>query len=292
MTTNSLFIVLPRTSISKRFIFGLHVILTLALMATRAQADRLGGPGYVPEVAGHCIDTGEAADVRFDLGVVPGSAPATRSPGNHSSLIHAKIPTVPSWPVAQQAPPAAAAASSSPSPKPTAPHDTPTDVRDTTASPSEPPTECDRIAAPRPPILSSSDVHETNESDWRRGVEACQAEVKAHPEEIRFVYQLGRAQDKLKDYISALHNYKTAADAGYTDALLDLGILYYYGHGVVRNYSTAFENIKKAADAGSSKAMANVAAMYGDGLGVPKNPEKALDLAEKAIEAGAPFGLQ
>ena len=55
-----------------------------------------------------------------------------------------------------------------------------------------PDNECDRIAALRLPFSSTTAVHETQEPDWVRGVAACDAQVKAHPGEIRFVYQRGR----------------------------------------------------------------------------------------------------
>jgi hypothetical protein len=152
--------------------------------------------------------------------------------------------------------------------------------------------ECDTIAALRLPFSSTTDVHERKEPDWARGVTVCAAEVQAHPGVMRFIYQLGRSQDHAKNYIEALRNYKTVVDAGFTEAMVDLGAMYYYGHGVIQNYHTAFDYFSKAADAGSNRAVANLAAMYGDGLGVPRDAAKSLDLAEKAVEGGNPFGLK
>jgi TPR repeat protein len=83
--------------------------------------------------------------------------------------------------------------------------------------------------------------------------------------------------------MEALRDYKTVVDAGYTEAMVDLGALYYLGHGVVQSYPTAFDYFSKASAAGSIRAMANLASMYGDGRGVPKDDAKSLDLAEKAV---------
>lgn len=152
--------------------------------------------------------------------------------------------------------------------------------------------ECDTIAALRLPFSSTTAVHERTEADWVRGAAVCEAEVRAHPGEMRFVYQLGRAQDHLRNYIQALRNYKAVADAGYPEAIVDLGAMYYFGHGVVQNYQTAFDYFSKAAAAGSNRALADLAAMYGDGRGVAKDDAKSLDLAEKAVENGNPFGLK
>jgi hypothetical protein len=52
----------------------------------------------------------------------------------------------------------------------------------------EPDNECDMIAALRLPFSSTTAVHETQEADWIRGVTVCEAEVRAHPEEMRFVH--------------------------------------------------------------------------------------------------------
>ncbi|WP_158817677.1 tetratricopeptide repeat protein [Methylocapsa sp. S129] len=191
-----------------------------------------------------------------------------------------------------QAPAAAAPLANTRTPAPFTPKEAPAEPRDASAPPSAPATECDKIAALRAPFSSPDAVHEINETDWRQGVEACAAEVQAHPDEMRFVYQLGRAQDHLKNYIEALRDYKTAAGAGFTEAMVDLGALYYLGHGVIQSYPTAFDYFSKATAAGSNRGMANLAAMYGDGVGVARDDAKSLDLAEKAIEAGNPFGLK
>jgi uncharacterized protein len=121
---------------------------------------------------------------------------------------------------------------------------------------------------------------------------ACQTAVQAHPGETHFVYELGRAQDHVKNYIDALRDFKTVADAGFPEAMVDLGVMYYLGHGVVQSYPIAFDYFSKAAAAGSVRGMANMAAMYGDGVGVPKDDAKSLDYAEKSVAAGNPFGLK
>jgi uncharacterized protein len=58
-------------------------------------------------------------------------------------------------------------------------------------------------ATPAPALTSPTAVHETAEPDWNRGVIACQTAVQAHPGETHFVYELGRAQDHVKNYIAS-----------------------------------------------------------------------------------------
>jgi tetratricopeptide (TPR) repeat protein len=160
----------------------------------------------------------------------------------------------------------------------------------------EPTNDCDRIAAPRAPAPSPASVHERREPDWAAAVPACEAMIKAQPAEIRFVDQLGRAQDHLKNYTEAARNYRIASEAGYPDAQLNLGVLYYDGHGALQSYMTAFELFNKAAAASPSlvaaKAMANVGAMYADGRGVAKDDARSLDFEERSVEMGNPNALR
>jgi uncharacterized protein len=152
----------------------------------------------------------------------------------------------------------------------------------------EPTNDCDRIAAPRP--LNSAPVRDRKEPDWAGAVAACEAMIKAQPNEMRFVTQLGSAHDHLKNYAEAARDYRIASDAGYPTAQLNLGVLYYDGHGVLQSYMTAFELFSKAAAAEPSittaKAMANMGAMYADGRGIAKDDAKSLDLEERSVEMG------
>ena len=160
------------------------------------------------------------------------------------------------------------------------------------AAATEPENDCDKFAALRLPGASGGAVPKATDADWIRTVAACQAEVQAHPGTIRYVYQLGIAQDHVKNYMEALRSYKAVADTGFPEAMVDLGVLYYYGRGVVQNYSAALDYITRASAAGSIRALAYLAVIYGEGRGVPKDDAKSLDLAERAVEAGNPFGLK
>ena len=151
--------------------------------------------------------------------------------------------------------------------------------------------DCDRYAALRLPGTSAGGPEPTD-ADWIRIVASCQAEVQANPGVLRFTYELGRAQDRAKNYIEAVHDYRMVVDAGFSEAMVDLGTKYYFGQGVLQSYPIAFDYMTKAAAAGSIRALANMAAMYSDGRGVPKDDAKGLDLAERAVEAGNPFGLK
>jgi uncharacterized protein len=163
--------------------------------------------------------------------------------------------------------------------------------RDSDPAPVEPRNDCDRLAALRVPYSSPQAVHEAELADWPKAAAACEAELKAHPGEMRFEYELGRSQMKLKSYPEGLRHLRLAAASGFAEAISDVGQAYYFGQGVLQSYPTALDWFNKAADAGSMRAVANLASMYGDGRGVARNDVKSLDLAEKAVEGGNPFGL-
>jgi len=57
-----------------------------------------------------------------------------------------------------------------------------------------------------------------NEIPVQAALTACTASVGARPEEPRFVYQLGRAQQAAGDYEAALESFEAAADAGHVRA--------------------------------------------------------------------------
>jgi TPR repeat protein len=122
--------------------------------------------------------------------------------------------------------------------------------------------------------------------DWAHAVEVCSAEVDANPREPRLQYELGRSYFQLKNYPQAVRHYRVAADAGYGQALSDLGIAYVQGFGVIKNDQTAFDLFNKAAAAGNPSGMQNVGSMFGNGFFVKRDQSKALEWYEKSIEAG------
>jgi TPR repeat protein len=159
--------------------------------------------------------------------------------------------------------------------------------------PSEPANDCDRIAAPRPPLPGGG---RDKEPDWAAAISACEAMVRAQPGEPRFVSQLGSALDHTRNYSEAARYYRLASDGGFAEAQLALGVLYYDGHGVLQSYLTAFELFNKAAAGPPSittaRALANIGAMYADGRGVAKDDAKSLDFEERSVEMGNPNALR
>ena len=68
--------------------------------------------------------------------------------------------------------------------------------------------------------------------------------------ETKGLIDLGNQAEWDGDVEKAIHYYKLAADAGNTDGLASIGLLYQYGTGVEQSYNLAIEWYQKIVDAG------------------------------------------
>lgn len=80
--------------------------------------------------------------------------------------------------------------------------------------------------------------------------------------------------------------YGKAAEQGFAQAQLNLGVMYLNGVGVPKDDSQAFSWIWKAAEQGHTHAQYNLGSMYEHGVGVIKDEPKAFDWICKAAEQG------
>ena len=76
------------------------------------------------------------------------------------------------------------------------------------------------------------------------------------------------------------------AEAGDSDAQVQLGNCYKNGSGIEKDYKKAAQWYAKAADLGDSWGLNNLAACYEGGLGLEKNKKEAIKLFTKAAEMG------
>ena len=150
--------------------------------------------------------------------------------------------------------------------------------------------ECDRLTMP-PDQSSAATPAIAVKTDWNRAVVACEAAVKAEPNEPHFNFALGKAYFYARNYIEAARHLALAADA-VPEAENALGYLFARGLGVVKNEQKAFELYSKAAAAGSGIAMQSLSGCYIDGMYVKQDFGKALDWLEKSVEAGNADALQ
>lgn len=148
--------------------------------------------------------------------------------------------------------------------------------------------DCDRHAASpfykhRPPYVEGVKLDKV---DVARAIPACRAAVAANPEELRFVFQLGRALGAGKQFDEAARYYREAADEGDARAMNSLALAYENGNGVARNLAEAIRLYRKAADAGDAVAMYNLADMYERGAGTKADRKEAKNWYAKAAGLG------
>ncbi|MEP6828628.1 MAG: tetratricopeptide repeat protein [Aestuariivirga sp.] len=74
-----------------------------------------------------------------------------------------------------------------------------------------------------------------------------------------------------KDFAEALKWYRKAADQGYSDGMLNVGVVYSLGEGVPHDDAIAVEWYRRAAELGNSGGQSELGFAYKDGVGVAQD---------------------
>jgi TPR repeat protein len=90
-------------------------------------------------------------------------------------------------------------------------------------------------------------------------------------------------QGVVQDYAKVREWFEKAADKGNADAMTNLGALYYSGRGVAQDYAKAREWFEKAADKGNADAMVKLGSLA---TLLENDDAKAREWFEKAAEKG------
>jgi len=142
---------------------------------------------------------------------------------------------------------------------------------------------CDRLAAdPADPDKPKDvkGVRAIDPSDVATAIKYCKV---ASGGSRRALYELGRAYAANQQLSEAIGIYRKAADKGSTSAMVELGVMYGDGVGVVKDPAQARKLFERAAEAGNPRGVSNLAALSGSG-GAPSDPVKARALLSKAAE--------
>jgi TPR repeat protein len=125
--------------------------------------------------------------------------------------------------------------------------------------------------------------------DAKTAIAACSAAVRTAPNERRFHYQLGRAQDAAGQYVEALASYRRAVDLGSAAALNNLATLHENGEGVARSLPEAEKLYRRAAEAGSVVGMSNLGRFLEYGRAGRKDIREAARWYKACADKGDPF---
>ena len=99
-------------------------------------------------------------------------------------------------------------------------------------------------------------------------------------------YLIGLEAAKKGDFATALREWEPLAEQGDPNAQYNLGVMYYYGHGVSQDYKTAIKFYSLAAYQGHANAQNSLGNMYSRGEGVPQNYKTAIKWYTLAGEQG------
>lgn len=143
--------------------------------------------------------------------------------------------------------------------------------------------ECRRLA--QPPARGFAGVL-FEDLDGAASTRACDAAVRAVPDNTRLETLLGRSLAKTANFGAARQWFERAATKGDAYAMFHLGVLYADAQGVRRDYIKAREWYEKAIAKDEPHAMNTLGILIENGRGVPADPAKAREWYEKAIAAG------
>jgi TPR repeat protein len=144
---------------------------------------------------------------------------------------------------------------------------------------------CDRLAADPADPDKPADVKGTADvaaSDIATGIKFCRT---ASGSSRRALYQLGRAYAANRQMPEAVAAWRKAADKGSTSAMVELGVLYGTGAGVVRDEAQARKLFERAAQAGNPRGITNLAALGGGAAS--SDPARARELLARSAETSA-----
>ncbi len=99
-------------------------------------------------------------------------------------------------------------------------------------------------------------------------------------------FNAGVTAYKLRDYGTALREWRPLAKQGNAKAQYNLGHMYRYGLGVPQDDAAAWGWYRKAAEQGNAKAQNNLGVMYRKGQGMPQDDAEAVGWWRKAAEQG------
>ena len=145
---------------------------------------------------------------------------------------------------------------------------------------------CDKLAGnPVDSTLKTSGV-DFNSINPKKAIKACRADYLKDLNNIRVIYQLGRAYDAGKNYHASIRYYTLSCNKKYALACNALGQATYLGEGVDESDTKAMHYYKKACQLRSSQGCHNVAGLYHYGKGVNINLEEAKKYYLKACKLG------
>lgn len=154
---------------------------------------------------------------------------------------------------------------------------------------------CDKLAAhPGNPVNPKGvrGLKRRDFGDAEKAINACNHALVMDRNNLRMMYQLGRALLIGGQYDRAFKLFTRASGAGYAIAQLDLAHMYEEGLGTRRDRLTARNWYQRAAVQNVASAWYHLGVMYERGLGVKTHHKAAASLYFKSLRRKAPGALR
>jgi len=151
--------------------------------------------------------------------------------------------------------------------------------------------DCDRLAASPFDSTRPAGVAGVlqDKIDAKSAILACEAALKAAPNDHRIMFQLGRSYAADNNYDAAFKQYTAATAKGDLSATVNLGALYLTGRGVAKDEVESIRLMRIAADQGHPVGAFNLAGDYEAGRGgLIKDDIEALRLYRISAAQGFP----
>ena len=140
------------------------------------------------------------------------------------------------------------------------------------------------ISQPSTPIISNP--IQTNTYSPYVSSTASNVYVSPAPKHIQDKVKQGVSHYTIREYKKALEIFREAANYNDGQALLYMGLMYYYGLEVPKDYSIAVEWFKKGAEVNYPHAQSWLASCYKSGTGTPVDLNQTFYWASKAANGG------
>jgi len=158
--------------------------------------------------------------------------------------------------------------------------------------PTAPPVHaCDRLAADPWDAQKVADGVEWEALNAHEAIQACREATAAHPQTLRFVFQVGRALAKNGEHQEAAKWFSKAADQSHAGGQVGLAVLYGDGNGVEQSWAEAAKWVRKAADQDHPEGQTLLAVLYAQGNGVEKNISESANWLRKAADQNYPHAM-
>ena len=99
-------------------------------------------------------------------------------------------------------------------------------------------------------------------------------------------FEKGVAAAESGDFETAFKEWKPLADAGFSQAQFNIGLMYFQGRGVPQDYKEAAKWYRLAAEQGRADAQVNLGMRYVEGQGVPQDYKEAIKWFTLAAKQG------